>query len=86
MRNLMKTLLPLLGIEKIEENWLTPNFSNTFQQQKKNSWIKAQGLNLIQNLYPLVVMKDLMKTQFPVARNTASAVGNWKLWKKLVNT
>ena len=37
MRNLMKTLLPLLGIEKIEENWLTPNFSNTFQQQKKNS-------------------------------------------------
>ena len=25
----------MLGIEKIEENWFTPNFSNAFQQQKK---------------------------------------------------
>ena len=28
-------LLPLLGIEKMEENWLTTNFKNCVHQQKK---------------------------------------------------
>ena len=28
-------LLPLLGIEKIEENWFTPNFKNCVHQQEK---------------------------------------------------
>ena len=30
-------LLPLLGHEKIEENWFTPNFKNIVHQQKKAS-------------------------------------------------
>ena len=35
MKYLMKTLFPLLGTEKIEENCLTPNFSHEFEEQKK---------------------------------------------------
>ena len=34
-------LLLLLGTEKIEENWFTPNFSNAFQQQKKKALNKS---------------------------------------------
>ena len=83
MKDLMKILLPLLGTQKIEENWLTPNFSNAFQQQKRNIWIKAHGLKLTQTLYTLVVMKDFLKT-FPVARKSASTVRNWKTRRKLV--
>ena len=66
MKDLMKTLPRLSGTEKIEENWLTPNFCNAFQQQKRDIWIKAHGLNLTQNLYTLVVMKYLMKTLLPL--------------------
>ena len=29
-------MLPLLGLEKIEENWFTPNFKNFVHQKKKN--------------------------------------------------
>ena len=35
--HLPEKLLPLLGTEKIEENWFTSNFSNAFKQQKKSS-------------------------------------------------
>ena len=76
MKDLMKTLLPLLVTEKTEENMLTHNFRNDFQQQKKNISIKMHGLKLTQNLYTLDVMKDLIKTQFPIARTTASSVRN----------
>ena len=38
----MEKLLPLLGIEKIEEICCRPNFKNDVHQQK-NFWIKAQG-------------------------------------------
>ena len=62
-----KKLFPLLGTEKTEENCFRSNFSNAFQQQKKKLWIKAHGLKLTQNPYTLVVMKDLMKTPFPLA-------------------
>ena len=62
-----KKLLSLLGTEKIEENWFTPNFNNAFQQQKKKLWIKAHSLKLTQNLYTLIVMKDMMKTPFLLA-------------------
>ena len=51
MKDLMKTPFPLpekvlrlLGTEKIDENWLKPNFSNAFQHQKKNISIKTLGL------------------------------------------
>ena len=50
----------------MEENWLTPNLRNALEQQKKNIWIKAHGLKLTQNLYPLVMIKDLMKTLLPL--------------------
>ena len=66
MKDLMKTLLPLLGTKKTEENMLTHNFRNDFQQQKKNISIKMHGLKLTQNLYTLVAMKDLMKTLLPL--------------------
>ena len=66
MKDLMKTLLPLLGTEKTEENMLTHNFRNDFQQQKKNISIKMLGLKLTQNLYTLVALKDLMKTLLPL--------------------
>ena len=66
MKDLMKTLLPLLGTEKTEENMLTHNFRNDFQQQKKNISIKMHGLKLTQNLYTLVALKDLMKTLLPL--------------------
>ena len=32
---LAEKLLPLLGIEKIEENWFKPNFKHCVHQQKK---------------------------------------------------
>ena len=51
----------------MEENWLKPNFSNAFQQQKKKLWIETYGLKLTQNPYTLVVMKNFMKTPFPLA-------------------
>ena len=79
MKDLMKILLPLLGTEKIEENWLTPNFNNAFQQQKRNIWIKTNGVNLTQHLYTLMVMKDLMKTAFLLARKNFSTFRNWKI-------
>ena len=31
-----RKMLPLLTTEKIDQNWLTPNFRNAYQQQKKN--------------------------------------------------
>ena len=65
MTNLMKTLLPLLGTQKIEENCLTANFSDAFLQQQKNIWIKTKGLKLTENLCTLVVIKNLMKTLIP---------------------
>ena len=37
MKDLMKTLLPLLVTGKFEQIWLTPNFTNVFHQQKKTS-------------------------------------------------
>ena len=75
MKYLMKTLLPLLGTEKIEENSWTSNFSHDFQQQK--------GLKLTQNLYNLVVMKCLMKTPCSLARKTAFTVRNSKKSMKI---
>ena len=65
MTNLMKTLLPLSGTQKIEENCLTANFSDAFLQQQKNIWIKTKGLKLTENLCTLVVIKNLMKTLIP---------------------
>ena len=76
MKDLMKSLLPLLGTEKIEENWLIPNFRNDFQHQKKNISINTHGLKLRQNLYTPVVMKELMTTSFSLARKTISTVRN----------
>ena len=66
MKYLMKTLLPLLGTEKIGESCLTPNFIHKFQQQKKIICKNTHGLRLTQNLYTLVVMKYLMKTLLPL--------------------
>ena len=86
MTNLMKTLLPLLGTQKIEENCLTANFSDAFLQQQKNIWIKTKGLKLAENLCTLVVIKNLMKTLIPLVRKTASTVRNWKHQRKLINT
>ena len=83
MKYLMKTLLPLLGTEKIEENSWTSNFSHDFQQQKKHIWIKEKGLKLTQNLYNLVVMKCLMKTPCSLARKTAFTVRNSKKSMKI---
>ena len=84
--DLMKTLPPLLGTEEMEENCLTHNFRNPLEQQKKNIWIKAHRLKLTQNLYTLVVMKDLMKTQSALARKTAFTLRNLSSCRKLVNT
>ena len=85
MKDLMKTLPPLLGTEKMEENWLTHNFRNPLEQQKKNIWIKAHGLKLTQNLYTLVVMKELMKTQSALAKKTGSTARNLNNYRKLIN-
>ena len=85
MKYLMKTLLPLLGTEKTEENYLTPNFSHEFQQQKKNICKNAHGLRLTQNLYTIAVTKELMKT-FPPVRKTASTVMKLKNRRELINT
>ena len=86
MKYLMKTLLPLLGTEKIEENSWTSNSSHDFQQQKKHIWIKGKGLKLTQNLYNLVVMKCLMKTPCSLARKLLSLLETQKNLWKLVNT
>ena len=66
MKDLMKTLPPLFWTERMEETWLTHNFRNASEEPQKNIWIKVHGLKLIQNLYTLVGMKDLMKTQSPL--------------------
>ena len=62
MTDLMKTLLPLLGTQKIEENGLTANFSDAFQQKQKNIWIKTSSFKLTQNLCTLVVINNFMET------------------------
>ena len=72
----MKTLLPLLGTEKIEENCSTTNFSYEFEEQKKSICKNAHGLRLTQKMYTLVVMKYLMKTLLPLL-GTEKIPENW---------
>ena len=82
-----KKLLSLLGTEKIEENWFTPNFNNAFQQQKKKLWKTAHGLKLTQNSYILLLMKDVMKTPFPlVGKSCFHSQEYLKKSKKVVST
>ena len=53
-----KTAL-LLRIEKIEENWFTPNFKNSVQQQKRSTRFLVNQKSAF-----IARMKDLLKKRF----------------------
>ena len=76
----------MLGIEKIQENWFTPNFKNYVHQQKKAP-NKSTEFVINQNLFPLVRMKDSLKNAISLDRKAASIrISIWKKLKKTVSS
>ena len=65
----LKKLLSQLEGAKTEENWFTAALSAVLSRSKKKLWIKAHSVKLI---YTLVMMKDLMKTLFPLDKKLPS--------------
>ena len=71
MKHSIKKLLPLLGLEKIEENGFNLVSSIVSTRWKKLS-VNAQSLQLIKIPFPLARIKDSLKKSIPLDEKATS--------------